>query len=267
MSKYQYEQLMFPGKTLSPDALNLLVLELREVAASCFQDTPNYQALSGKKVELDKAVICLARDDQGQLMGFCSALLLPVEGHGNVLHLGLTCVHPDSRGQNLTHHLTSKLLLNFIVKKSLFKETWISNCACVLSSLGNVAMYFENLYPSPYGVKEPSSRHLGIARAIDKNYRESIAINETAKFDISRFVFEGSVGGTVFEKDSSDARFHHRDHALTQYYQDLLSFERGDEALQIGKVSILTFPKYLVRKAAVKMKGMLPKPRKPNYAN
>ena len=54
MSKYQYEQLMFPGKTLSPDALNLLVLELREVAASCFNKVPSYQALSGKQAELDK---------------------------------------------------------------------------------------------------------------------------------------------------------------------------------------------------------------------
>jgi predicted GNAT family N-acyltransferase len=267
MSKYQYEQLMFPGKTLSPDSLNLLVLELREVAASCFNQVPNYQALSGNQAELDKAVICLARDEYGRLMGFCSALLLPVEGQGNVLHLGLTCVHPDSRGQNLTHHLTSKLLLNFIIKKSLFKETWISNCACVLSSLGNVAMYFENLYPSPYGVKVPSIRHLKIARAIDKNYRASIAIKDSATFNVSRFVFEGSVGGTVFEKDSNDGRFHHRDSALTEYYQDLLSFERGDEALQIGKVSILTFPKYLMRKASVKVKAMLPKPRKPNYAN
>lgn len=267
MSKYQYEQLMFPGKTLSPDTLNLLVLELRTVAASCFKNVPSYQALSGEQSELDKAVICLARDENGKVMGFCSALLLPIDGGDKVLHLGLTCVHPDARGKNLTHHLTSKLLLNFIVKKSLFKETWISNCACVLSSLGNVAMYFESLYPSPYGVKTPSHRHLNIARAIDQNYRQSIAINDSAQFDAQRFVFEGSVGGTVFEKDAQDGRFHHRDQALTEYYRSLLSFERGDEALQIGKVSLLTFPKYLIRKAAVKMKAMLPKPRKPNFAS
>ena len=267
MKKYQYQQLMFPGKILSEQAQQDLVTELRDVAAKCFQAVPEYQALSGEKSELDKAVMCLARDESGRLMGFSSALLLPVEGASHVLHLGLTCVHPDSRGQNLTHHLTSKLLLNFIMKQSLFKETWISNCACVLSSLGNVAMYFENLYPSPYGVKTPSPRHLKIARAIDENHRASIAINEHARFNKERFVFEGSVEGTVFEKNSDDHRFHHRDNGLTEYYQNLLSFDRGDEALQIGKVSILTFPKYLIRKAGVKIKAMLPKPRKPNYAN
>lgn len=246
----------------------ILVKELVEVASECFCEAPDYQALSGKKEELDRAVICTSRDERGRLMGFCSALALPVENVGNVLHLGLTCVHPDARGMNLTHHLTSKLLLKYLFKESMFKETWISNCACVLSSLGNVAMYFEDLYPSPYGVKSPAARHMKIAQAIDSQYRESIAINDSAVFNAERFVFQGSVDGTVFEKDSNDERYHHRDPAMTSYYQDLLNFERGDEALQIGKVSLLTFPKYLLRKGLVKLKAAFPKPRKaPTFAS
>lgn len=268
MSQNQYQVLFFPGLTMAPDDLNLLVAELREVASECFHETPLYQALSGKKQELDRAVICLARDKSGRLLGFCSALALPVDDHGDVLHLGLTCVHPDARGLNLTHHLTSKLLLTYLWKKAPLKGTWISNCACVLSSLGNVAMYFEDLYPSPYGVKQPTQTHHHIAQAIDAQFRESIAINEAACFDASQFVFKGSVDGTVFEKDAEDARFHHRDPALTQFYQDLLNFEQGDEALQIGRVSLMTFPKYMIRKGIVKLKALIPKPRKaPHFAN
>lgn len=267
MSKMNYEVLFYPGRRLGEKACADLVKELREVAAECFYDTPSYQALSGKQEELERAVICVGRDEHGRLLGFCSALALPVEGHGHVLHLGLTCVHPDARGLNLTHHLTSKLLLKYLIKESMFKETWISNCACVLSSLGNVAMYFENLYPSPYGVAQPSRTHMQIAKSIDAHYRESIAINDSAEFNAEKFVFEGSVDGTVFEKDAEDERFHHRDRALTEFYQDLLNFENGDEALQIGKVSLLTFPKYIVRKGLVKMKAAMPKPRKtPKYA-
>ena len=258
MSKCQYEVIFYPGKTLNVKQRETLVAELREVAASCFIETPNYQALSGEKSELDKAVICLGRDEHGRLLGFCSALSLPVENHKNVLHLGLTCVHPDARGTNMTHHLTSKLMLKYLFKESLLGETWITNCACVLSSLGNVAMYFENLYPSPYGEKQPSQKHLDIAKAVDAFHRDSIAINDEAIFNIDSFVFEGSVDGTVFEKDSNDQRFHHRDESLTEFYQALLNFERGDEALQIGKVSLLTFPKYLARKAVARMKATLP---------
>lgn len=268
MSQNQYQVLFFPGLSLAPDDLNLLVAELRQVASECFHELPLYQALSGKKQELDRAVICLARDKNGRLLGFCSALALPVEHHGDVLHLGLTCVHPDARGLNLTHHLTSKLLLTYLLKRAPLKGTWISNCACVLSSLGNVAMYFEQLYPSPYGVKQPSQTHHRIASSIDRHYRESIAINSEAGFDQERFVFRGSVDGTVFEKDAEDARFHHRDPALTQFYQDLLDFDHGDEALQIGRVSLWTFPKYVCRKSLVKLKRLIPKPRKlPNFAN
>ena len=68
-----------------------------------------------------------ARDERGEVMGFCSALLLPIDGGDQVLHLGLTCVHPDARGKNLTHHLTSKLLLNFIIKKSFHRFFQLPN--------------------------------------------------------------------------------------------------------------------------------------------
>ncbi len=265
MSKCQYEVIFYPGKTLTPLQQQTLVEELQQVAASCFSHTPNYQALSGEKSELEKAVLCLGRDENGRLLGFCSALSLPVDGHKNVLHLGLTCVHPDARGTNMTHHLTSKLMLKYLMKESLFSETWITNCACVLSSLGNVAMYFENLYPSPFGPKQATQKHLDIARSVDAYHRQSIAINKRARFNAEKFVFEGSVDGTVFEKDADDQRFHHRDESLTEFYQNLLNFERGDEALQIGKVSLLTFPKYLVRKAAARVKASLPV-RKPMAA-
>ncbi len=268
MSKYDYQVLFFPGKKLPAAELSELVAELQNVAAKCFCEVPRYQALSGQKHELDRAVMCLARDQNGNLVGFCSALALPIAGHGSVLHLGLTCVHPDARGQNLTHHLTSKMLLNYLLRQAPFKGTWISNCACVLSSLGNVAMYFESLYPSPYGIKQPSQKHIRIAKSISEQHRQPIAINAEAQFDLQRFVFAGSINGTVFEKDGDDERFHHRDDALTGYYQDLLNFDNGDEALQIGRVSLMTFPKYILRKGWNKFKQIVPKPRKsPNYAS
>lgn len=254
MKNFNYQVYFYPGKTLSDAKLAELVAELREVASSCFDDVPNYQALTGKREELARAVIVVARDKNMRAKGFCSALLLPVENVGSVLHLGLTCVHPSARGKKLTHKLSQKLLLKFLLKESPLAETWITNCACVLSSLGNVAMYFEEIYPSPYGEEVPSLTHLNIAKAIDKYYREPIAINEDAKFNEETFVFEGSVDGTTFQKDGEDKRYHHRNKEITSYYQGILDFSRGDEVLQIGKVSLLTFPKYILRTATLKTK-------------
>lgn len=249
MSEFNYETLFYPGKSLSDNDLDKLVTELKEVASLCFPETPNYQALTGKRAELERAVITTARDKQGNLKGFCSALVLAVESVGNVFHTGLTCVHPNARGKKLTHKLTSKLLIKFLLKESLFKETWITNCACVLSSIGNVALYFEDIYPAPCGVEVPTLTHVNIAKAISEKYRAPIAINETAKFNINTFVFEGSVEGTLFEKNAEDQRFHHRNKKLTNYYKALLDFERGDEVLQVGKVSLMTFPKYFAKTA------------------
>lgn len=257
MAKINYETLFYPGRYMSDKQRDALVADLCSVAGECFDEVPNYQALTGKREELERAVITTARNKKGELIGFVSALVLKVEEVGNVLHLGLTCVHPKARGLKLTHKLTSKMLMNYLLKESPLSETWITNCACVLSSLGNVALYFEDLYPSPYGVEVPSMTHVNIAREIDRKYREPIAINDTAKFNLSTFIFEGSVDGTIFSKDSTDSRFHHRDKALTRYYQDILDFERGDEVLQIGKVSLMTLPKYVLKKGMLKTKKRL----------
>lgn len=229
--------------------LEELVFQLREVAAKCFPEVPNYQALSGDHDELERVVLTVARNQKNKIIGFCSALILEVDGVGKIFHTGLTCVDPSARGKKLTHKLTSKTLTTYMIRESLLKPVWVTNCACVLSSLGNVAMYFEDVFPSPYRTKAPSSQHLRIAQAISEQYREQIAINETAIFNDKSFVFEGSVEGTLFEKKENDDRFHHRNRHLTKFYQDLMNFERGDEVLQIGKVSFLTFAKYAYKKA------------------
>lgn len=257
MSKLKFEVLFYPGKIYSDMQLNRLVAELRMVTASCLDTVPYYQALSGKREDLEKAIIAVARNKEGKMLGFCSALALDIEDHGKVFHTGLTCVHPDARGKKLTHKLTSKVLLQFLMREALFQDVWISNCACVLSSIGNVAMYFEDIYPSPYGVPAPSPTHIKIAQEISKNYREQIAINEDAIFDQENFVFRGSVEGTSFEKNEADTRFHHRNQALNAYYQDILNFDNGDEVLQIGKCSLFTFPRYMMKRSTKIMKKLL----------
>ena len=254
MAKLQYETIFFPGRYMSDEALSSLTNDLKSVAKSCFDTIPSYQALTGRREEYERAVITIARNRKGEALGFVSALVLKVDYVGDVLHLGLTCVHPKARGLKLTHKLASKMLMNYLIKEAPLGSTWISNCACVLSSLGNVALYFEDLYPSPYGVKAPSINHLKIAQDISEKYREPIAINKDAVLNTKSFIFEASVEGTVFEKDSSDRRFHHRDENLTAFYQDLINFERGDEVLQIGKVSLMTFPKYLLKQFSKKLK-------------
>lgn len=247
MSKFKIKTIFFPGKILTDTNLEQLVTNLRSVAADCFEQVPNYQALTGNREELERTVISLAYNDEEEIVAFCSSLVLTVPKYGQVLHLGLTCVSKKARGRKLTHKLLSKLLIEYQLKESPLRSVYVTNCACVLSSLGNVALYFENVYPSPFKLTGPSAEYIEIAKYIADNYREPIAIKKSAKFNFINFVFEGSVQGDVFEKDENDLRFHHRDPKLNRYYKNLLDFQRGDEVLQIGKLSPLTLPKYLWR--------------------
>jgi hypothetical protein len=184
-------------------------------------------------------------------VGFCSALLLDVEGVGPVLHLGLTCVGPGERGAGLTHVLTSRLVFQYLLTRQPLERLWVSNVACVLSSLGNVARHFDDVFPSPEGPVAPGPKHTRIAQAIDRRYRKQIAINDDAVFDAGTFVMRGSVRASPFQKDAGDPRFQHRDRILNEYYGQLMRFEEGDEVVQVGHLSILSGVKYLLRRSGI----------------
>lgn len=245
---YQIEYLHRPGLTLSDGQVQRLNRELREVAATCFDAIPEYQCLVPGRAALSDKVMTLARRPDGSLAGFCSSVLLPVEGIGEVFHAGLTCVHIDDRGQRLTHRLVYRLMMTYLVKERRLRRFWVTNCACVLSSLGSVALNFDQVHPSPFREGPPSREHLRIAAAIDQHHREALAIEPEATFDPQAFVFRDSVQGTVFEKEGDDARYHHRNPAINDFYRDRMRFERGDEVLQIGQVGMRTCFGYLSRR-------------------
>jgi hypothetical protein len=62
----------------------------------------------------------------------------------------------------------------------------------------------------------------------------------------------GSVGGTVFQKNAADVKYHHRQNGLNLYYAGLMDFARGDEVLQVGHVSLITSLKYFRKRSHIK---------------
>ncbi|MCO4763966.1 MAG: hypothetical protein KC502_20800 [Myxococcales bacterium] len=251
MATYDIELHVRPAKTLRRARLAALVTDLRAVAGTCFDELPDYQCISGRDEILERNVIAVARRPDGIAAGFCSALLIPVEGVGDVLHLGLTCVRPEDRGSGLTHELTSRVLLGYLAQHRPFERVWVSNVACVLSSLGNVAVHFDEVYPAPWTAK-PTDTHKRIANTISGLHREDIYIQQSAHFDQEDFVFKGSnAPGNMFCKQEEDERFHHRESALNGYYAERMDFEAGDEILQIGHVSLRRLVAYGARRAVM----------------
>lgn len=247
-AEHKVEFLFRPGRKMGDEPLAALHEEICAVAMTCFDGPlPDYQCLRGTREEYADKIITLARREDGRLDGFCSAVLLDVEGVGEVLHTGLTCVRPDARSGGLTHKLLSKVVFTYLLRYHPVGRTWVTNCACVLSSLGNIALHFDEVYPAPESAgATPSEVHLRIARAIDAHYRDKIYIDAGARLNTETFVFEGSVPLTVFQKDAGDERFHHRNAEINDFYKNLMVWERGDEVLQIGHFSIMTGLRYIL---------------------
>ncbi len=246
--KYHITFVNRPGRKYSDARLESLVKELRATASTCFDTLPDYQVMAGTREELADKVLAMAWRKDGRMAGFCSCVVLPVAGVGKVLHLGLTCVRPEDRGAGLTHLLTRKAVSGHLLRHRPLGKVWVSNCAAVLSSLGSVALHFQDVYPSPSRSEGPTITHQRIAQAIDHQYRHKMFVPESSTFDPNTFVFQGSIKETVFAKEGDDPRFFHRQEPINDYYRSLLDFERGDEVLQIGSASTLGAVKHLYRK-------------------
>ncbi len=252
-NNYRIEYLFRPGQYLDDDRLARLVEHLREVADDALGDAPRYQCLSGEREILARNVIAVAwrrdaaRPDGWRCAGFCAALLLDIEEVGEVLHLGLTCVGNDDRGARLTHKLTSTVLVRTLLRRP-FDKVWVSNVACVLSSLGNVALHFDDVHPSPFYALPPTWRHRRIAAQIARRHREEICIATDAVFEPDTFIMRGSnPPDSVFLKGEQDVRFYHREGVLNRFYRALMDFDAGDEVIQVGHASLFGMLQYAAR--------------------
>lgn len=252
MPRYRYDILHRPGARLDDAALAALCAELREVGETSLTPLPDYQVFLGTREALADKVISLARRADGTLAGFCSAVLLDVEGvRGEVLHLGLTCVRPEDRSGGLTGLLASRLLLRYLVTRRPLQRIWVTNVACVLSSLGNFSRHFRDVHPAPGSTERGIPREAWlIAEAFDRRHRHHAYIQPPAVFDRETFVFRGSGRGTAFQKDAGDRRFHHRDAELNRFYAERLRFDDGDEMLQVGTLSLGDLVRYALRRRA-----------------
>ncbi len=254
-----------PGRHMNNQEFTSIVQDIQEIAYSCFDQLPSYQAMTGTRQALSDKLISLAWDENNQPLGFCSMVFLPVRDLGNVLHLGLTCVRPEARGSRLTHALVKTALTNYLLKQNPFGKIWVSNCAAVLSSLGNVAMHFENVYPSPFFRGRPGKTHLKIARTINENFRNKMYVLPDAVLDEEKFIFRGSVKDTVFHKDEGDFKYYHRKKYLNRFYADMMDFSQGDEILQIGYFRLVSVLKYYFRQHRIKKLNHMERPAVGTY--
>lgn len=240
-----------PGLRWTKDRTTILVDQLRDVATDAFGLStpsllPNYQCLVYDG--LDDKIIVVATDCTGRMLGFLSCVILPIPTLQNpVIHLGLMCVRPEALCHGLTQRLTRQFLQGYITSHIDvllgIRKIWFTNCACVCRTLGAIARSLDTVYPSPQYPPSngpPTRTHALIAESIAASdaLREAMYVPSSAEYDGKNSVFRGSAQTTIFMKNKDDARYHHRDRTMTDFYQALMDWQRGDEVLQVGQLGI-----------------------------
>lgn len=107
---------------------------------------------------------------------------------------------------------------------------WRSTLSGIVTSLGHIATYTSDVFPSPqwneeHPLGQPSDTHLHIAREINAKHRQKMLIRPEAHFDQSNFVFGASkptLSASFAVEAASVLRQNHRSLNLTRFYRSLL---------------------------------------------
>lgn len=218
----------------------MLRSQLCQLGKLCFDPLPNYQVFEHpSSTSFHDKIIVLAKQGD-ELIAFLSAVVFPISGLKDpVVHTGLTVIHPSHRKSGVIHSLFAAFFLHIF---SIYPNgVWLSTLSGIITSLGHIATYTSNVFPSPqwneaHPTARPSDTHLQIAREINTKYRQNLLISPEAHFDERAFVFRAQthrLGGHSSADAASVLRQDYRNMTLTRFYRGLLR-DPGDEVLQIS---------------------------------
>lgn len=241
-----------PGLWMADDELRALVGDLRAIARATLGDRElDYGVLTGDPERLSRAVVTLLHDrSSGRPVAFNALSILPVRLRGRdeeVLHLGLVMVDPGHRGRGMSwvlYGLTCMLLLF----RNQLRPIWVSNVTQVPAIVGMVSESFADVFPRPEGEGRRSHDHLVLARQIMARHRRAFGVGPEAGFDYDRFVISDAyTGGSDHLKKTFDEAPQHRDPRYGEMCRAALDYGRGDDFLQLGRVSLGSARRYLLR--------------------
>jgi hypothetical protein len=250
-----------PGLWCSQKMLNKILEDVRSVAAQQDGKMPEYGILKGEKNDLDNRVIAIAYDVKSKKpIGFAAQIYLEVEMNDrkeDVLHLGLVCVAKDFRGNSISGILS--VLPNLIIlMKRKFKSIRISNISQVPSVIGNVAYYYDNVFPNPLSDHPQRPKHKIIAEQIFNKHKAAFGVGDDAWFNSEHQIICNSYtgGSDELKKKLTDCQMY-RDSRVNNYCEQNLDYSRGDDILQIGKLSDKSIDRFMKGLIFKKSKGYL----------
>ncbi|MAF90291.1 MAG: hypothetical protein CL674_03385 [Bdellovibrionaceae bacterium] len=236
-----------PGLWASDAELKELTDMLLEVAKAGQdgKEMPEYGCLLGDREDLKTRVISIAIDkNEKRAVGFSAQSYVDIVS-GNfkerLLHLGLIFVDPSYQGKSVSYLLA--MFPNILISiKSGFRDCWVSNVTQVPAVYGLVASNYFYTYPGTSRKFEQGFYHRYLATQLYKNHKSVFGVGEEAEWNSEMQIIENSyTGGADHLKKSFAAAPKHRNPVVNEICEEHLDYERGDDFVQIGKLSPSTF--------------------------
>jgi hypothetical protein len=240
-----------PGRWMPAPALDALVADLqRVVRVATPAGSLDYGAASGDRDRLDSAVVTIVYDRAGAPVAFNALTLIPCELRGrpvDVLHLGLVMVDPDHRAGGLSgvlYGLTAFLLF----ARNRLRPLWVSSVTQVPAVFGMVSEAFDSVYPTSDPSRRQSYDHLHLARQIMARHRHVFGVGDDAEYDEARAIIRNAYtgGSDNLRKSFGDAPKHRHD-IHNETCRAALDYDRGDDFLQLGQVTLRAARTYFTR--------------------
>lgn len=246
---------------MAPDELARVLADLRTiVAAAVPAGELDYGVVSGDPERLDASILTIAYAADGHPIAFNALSLLECELRGqeiDVLHLGLVAVDPAYRVSGLSGALYGLTAFLLFARRQM-RPLWISNVTQVPAVFGMVAEAFDGVYPN----SNPDSRQrydqVHLARQIMAKYRSVFGVGPEAQYDERRGVIMNAyTGGSDNLKKRFDDAPQHRHAIHNETCRRELDYERGDDFLQIGQVTLRAARSYFTRSSSIISPGAL----------
>jgi GNAT superfamily N-acetyltransferase len=250
-----------PGRWMSEADLDRLVADLqRVVRASTPAGSLDYGIASGDRTRLDSAIVTLVSTRDGTPVAFNALALLDCELRGQpieVLHLGLVMIDPAYRARGLSGVLYGLTAFLLFARRRL-RPLWISNVTQVPAVFGMVSESFDDVYPTASPTARQRYDHLHLARQIMARHRQVFGVGGEATFDEAESIIRNAyTGGSDNLKKHFGEAPKHRDEAYNEAARTRLDYDRGDDFLQIGKVTLGAARRYFTRSSSEVALGAL----------
>lgn len=240
-----------PGLWMADAELDHVVADLqRVVRASTPAGSLDYGIASGDHALLNRAIITMVSARDGTPIAFNALALLECELRGqpiDVLHLGLVMIDPGYRAKGLSGVLYGLTAFLLFARRRL-RPMWISNVTQVPAVFGMVAESFDDVFPAANATARQRYDHLHLARQIMARYRPVFGVGDDATFDEPESIIRNAyTGGSDNLKKRYDDAPKHRSDAHNEMCRVALDYDRGDDFLQIGKVTLGAARRFFTR--------------------